>query len=202
MAYIYESSAWPRFGWRQETLAGQLADARHRQGRLLGRMEALGFKLQAEASLETLTEEILKSSEIEGEHLDKDQVRSSIARRLGMDIGALTPAERNVDGVVEMTLDATQKYAEPLTSERLFSWQAALFPTGRSGMNKIIVGAWRDDSSGPMQVVSGPHGRQRVHYQAPPAPVLEREMRSFMQWFDDAAAIDPVLKAGVAHLWF
>src|SRR5258706_15887957 len=136
MAYIYESSAWPRFGWRQETLAGQLADVRHRQGRLLGRMEALGFKLQAEASLETLTEEILKSSEIEGEHLDKEQVRSSIARRLGMDISGLPYADHHIEGVVEMMLDATHEFNTPLTTERLFRWHAALFPTGFSGMQR------------------------------------------------------------------
>jgi Fic family protein len=165
-------------------------------------MEALGFDLRAEAVLATLTEDVLKSSEIEGEILDKEQVRSSIARRLGMDIGALAPADRNVEGVVEMMLDATQKFQAPLTDERLFAWHAALFPTGRSGMTKIIVGAWRDDSAGPMQVISGPIGRERVHYEAPQASRLESEMAAFLKWFGEDTAHDPVLKAALAHLWF
>src|SRR6266446_1051245 len=146
--YIHHRSDWPRFHWDQAGLADQLAAVRHRQGRLIGRMEALGLRLREEAVLNTLTKDVLKSSEIEGEILDIDQVRSSLARRLGLDIGALTPADRHVDGVVEMMLDATQKYQEPLTEERLFGWHAALFPTGRSGMQKIRLGAWRDDSSG------------------------------------------------------
>ena len=200
--YIHELDDWPKFRWSQERLAGQLAAVSRHQGRLIGRMEALGFQLRAEAVLETLTEEIIKSSEIEGEVLDKDQVRSSIARRLGMDIGALTPTERNVEGVVEMMLDATQNYDTPLTRERLFNWHAALFPTGRTGMTKITVGAWRGEKSGPMQVVSGPIGRERVHYEAPEAARLEREMRAFLAWFNHGDSIDPVLKAAVAHLWF
>ena len=150
----------------------------------------------------TLTEDVLKSSDIEGEILDKEQVRSSIARRLGMDIGALVPADRHVEGVVEMMLDATQKYAEPLTGERLFAWQAALFPTGRSGMTRIIAGAWRDENSGPMQAVSGPIGRERVHYEAPSAGRLNAEMSAFLKWFAEEALLDPVLKAAIAHLWF
>ena len=165
-------------------------------------MAALGFQLRAEAVLATLTEDVLKSSEIEGEVLDKEQVRSSIARRLGMDIGALAPADRHVEGVVEMMLDATQNYAAPLTTERLFGWHAALFPTGRSGLSKIVVGAWRDDSSGPMQVVSGPIGREKVHYEAPAAELLADETAAFLEWFESDAPIDPVLKAAVAHLWF
>ena len=165
-------------------------------------MEALGFALRTEASLVTLTEDVVKSSEIEGERLDRDQVRSSIARRLGIDIGALTPAERDVEGVVEMMLDATQRYVEPLTAQLLFGWHAALFPTGRSGMHRIIVGAWRDDRTGPMQVVSGPVGRERVHYEAPSADRLAREMGTFVDWFNHEVSLDPVLKAGVAHLWF
>ena len=202
MAYIHELKEWPRFRWDEGLGAQHLAPVRHRQGRLIGRMEALGFDLRSEAVLATLTEDVLKSSEIEGEILDKDQVRSSIARRLGMDIGALAPADRHIEGVVEMMLDATQKYAEPLTDERLFAWHAALFPTGRSGMTEIIVGAWRDDGSGPMQVVSGPIGRERVHYEAPSAPRLEAEMFTFLKWFNDEALLDPVLKAALAHLWF
>lgn len=200
--YINELASWPTFRWSQERLADQLARVRHRQGRLIGRMEALGFKLRAEAVLETLTEEVIKSSEIEGDILDKDQVRSSLARRLGMDIGALTPAERDVEGVVEMMLDATQKFAEKLTAERLLGWHAALFPTGRSGLAKIKVGAWRDDKTGPMQVVSGPTGRERVHYEAPAADRLSSEMRAFLDWFEKGEPTDLVLKAGVAHLWF
>ncbi len=166
-------------------------------------MEGLGFHLRAEAVLQTLTEEVLKSSEIEGELLDKEQVRSSIARRLGMDIAGLVPADRDVEGVVEMMLDATQNYRAPLTKERLFAWQAALFPTGRSGMRKIVVGAWRTKASGAMQVVSGPIGRERVHFEAPDARRVEKEMRAFLDWFEaNDVAIDPVIKAGVAHLWF
>ena len=200
--YIHELQDWPRFRWDEAALTQRLAPVRHRQGRLIGRMEALGFDLRAEAVLATLTEDVLKSSEIEGEILDREQVRSSIARRLGMDIGALAPADRNVEGVVEMMLDATQKFAEPLTNERLFAWHAALFPTGRSGMTKIIVGAWRDDSAGPMQVISGPIGRERVHYEAPEASRLESEMTAFLNWFGEDTAHDPVLKAALAHLWF
>jgi Fic family protein len=200
--YIHELKEWPGFRWDEGLVARHLAACRHQQGRLIGRMEALGFELRAEAVLATLTEDVLKSSEIEGEILDKDQVRSSIARRLGVDIGALTPADRHTEGVVEMMLDATQKYAAPLTEERLFAWHAALFPTGRSGMTRIIVGSWRDDGTGPMRVVSGPIGRERVHYEAPSAPRLEAEMSAFLKWFNAGAVLDPVLKAALAHLWF
>jgi Fic family protein len=200
--YIYEFQDWPRFEWNRESLGEPLADVRHRQGRLIGHMEALGFNLRQEAILQTLTADVLKSSEIEGEKLDPEQVRSSIARRLGMDIGALKPADRNVEGIVEMMLDATRHYSQPLTADRLFSWHASLFPTGRSGMTKIRVGAWRDDSIGPMEVVSGPVGKERVHFQAPPAPRLDGEMQAFLDWFNTSADIDPVLKAGLAHLWF
>jgi Fic family protein len=200
--YIHELKDWPKFHWSHERIAAQLASVSRHQGRLIGRMEALGFQLRAEAVLESLTEEVIKSSEIEGEVLDKEQVRSSIARRLGLDIGALALVDRNVEGVVEMMLDATQSYEQPLTEERLFGWHAALFPTGRSGMTKITVGGWRTDKSGPMQVVSGPIGRERVHYEAPVAGRLRSEMRAFLKWFNAGAAIDPVLKAAVAHLWF
>ena len=162
---ICELQDWPRFDWNRERLAELLAEVRHRQGRLIGHMEALGFNLRQEALLQTLTADVLKSSEIEGEQLDAEQVRSSIARRLGIDIGALKPADRQVEGVVEMMLDATRLYDRPLTGERLFAWHTSLFPTGRSGMTKIRVGAWRDDSTGPMEVVSGPVGRERVHFQ-------------------------------------
>lgn len=200
--YIHELPDWPKFRWDRNRLAERLAAVRHRQGRLIGRMEALGFPLRSEATLENLTQEVLKSSEIEGEILNREQVRSSIARRLGLDIGGLTPADRHVEGVVEMMLDATEKYSEPLTEERLFGWHAAMFPTGRSGMKRIKVGGWRDDASGPMQVVFGPLGHERVHYEAPPAHRVAAEMTAFLDWFNGEVAIDPVLKAAVAHLWF
>ena len=201
-AYIHELPDWPRFRWDQQHLAELLPAVRHRQGRLIGRMAALGFDLRAEAVLRTLTEDVVKSSEIEGERLDRQQVRSSLARRLGINIGALTHADRDVEGVVEMVLDATGHYDAPLTAERLFGWHAALFPTGRSGMSRITVGAWRTEPSGPMQVVSGPAGRERVHFEAPAAARLEPEMRAFLDWFNATNATDPVLKAAIAHLWF
>jgi Fic family protein len=165
-------------------------------------MEALGFKVREEAVLRTLTEDVLKSSEIEGEKLDADQVHSSVARRLGIDIGGLQAADRHVEGVVEMMLDATQHFDRPLTAERLFGWHASLFPTGRSGMHRITVGAWRDDRTAPMQVVSGPVGRERVHFEAPPAERLEDEMQQFLEWFNGDATMEPVLKAALAHLWY
>ena len=200
--YIHEREDWPQFYWNAEKLAEPLASVRHRQGRLSGRMEALGFNLRQEAVLKTLTEDVVKSSDIEGERLDREQVRSSIARRLGMDIGALKPADRNVEGVVEMMMDATRKYDQPLDAERLFAWHASLFPTGRSGMSKIRTGAWRDDSTGPMQVVSGAIGKERVHYEAPTAERVDGEMHGFLEWFESKPDIDPVLKAALAHLWF
>ena len=200
--YIHERKGWPEFRWDHARIAARLVDVTHRQGRLIGRMEGLGFQLQAEAVLNTLTEDVLKSSEIEGERLDRDQVRSSIARRLGLDIGGLVPSDRNVEGVVEMMLDATQRYSEPLTGRRLFAWHAALFPTGHSGISKIRVGAWRDDAKGPMQVVSGPIGRERVHYEAPAADRVRDEIKKFAEWFEKDRSINLVLKAGVAHLWF
>ncbi len=200
--YIHELRDWPHLRWREAEVATKLAAVRHKQGRLMGRMEAFGFNLRAEASLQSLTEEVVKSSEIEGERLDRQQVRSSIARRLGIDVGALLPSDRDVEGVVEMILDATGNYEAALTEERLHAWHASLFPTGRSGLAKITVGAWRDDRSGPMQVVSGPIGRERVHYEAPAAKRLKKEMKAFLRWFNDEHAIDPMLKAAIAHLWF
>ena len=202
MDYTYHTPSWPSFRWNDEHITRRLAAVRHRQGRLIGRMEALGFSLRAEAVLQTLTEEVIKSSELEGELLDKAQVRSSLARRLGMDVGGLVSADRNVEGVVEMMLDATQNYASLLTAERLFAWHASLFPTGRSGMTRIRTGAWRDDPTGPMQVVSGPIGRERVHYEAPAASEIDSEMQAFLDWFESDAGPDPVLKAGIAHFWF
>lgn len=200
--YIHELEGWPLFHWSADTIAAPLASVRDRQSRLIRHMEALGFDLRQEAVLQTLTADVLKSSEIEGEKLDAGQVRSSIARRLGIDIGALKPADRHVEGVVEMMLDATRHYDKPLTADRLFGWHAALFPTGRSGMHKIKAGAWRDDSTGPMQVVSGAVGKERVHFEAPKAERVDADMRAFLKWFEADTKIDAVLKAGEAHLWF
>ncbi len=201
--YIHQLLNWPHFTWKQDLVAPLLAEVRHRQGRLLGRMEGLGFSLQAEANLQTLTLDVLKSSEIEGELLDADQVRSSIARRLGMDIAGLVPADRHVEGVVEMMLDATQHYQQVLSADRLFGWHSALFPIGRSGMHKIVVAAWRDNKKeDPMQVVSGASGREKVHFQAPDADRLQEEMSRFIHWFNEDTKMDGVLKAAVAHLWF
>lgn len=202
MKYIHQSGAWPKFTWDHTRIASLLGTVRNRQGRLMGRMEALGLSLRSEAVLRTLTLDIVKSSEIEGEILDPQKVRSSIARKLGMDIGGLLPSDRHIDGVVEMMLDATRNFNKTLTKGRLFGWHASLFPAGRSGMHKIVAGAWRDDSHGPMRVVSGPAGRERVHFEAPEASRLKSEMRDFLKWFNSPGDIDPVLKAGIAHLWF
>jgi Fic family protein len=199
MRYIHQLDCWPKFIWDHGKIAVLLGSVRNRQGRLMGRMEALGLALRTEALLE-----------IEGEVLDADQVRSSIARRLGLDIAGLVSSDRHVDGVVEMMLDATQNFNEKLTKDRLFGWHASLFPAGRSGIHKIVTGAWRDDSRGPMQVVSGPAGHEKVHFEAPEAARLEKEMKDFLGWFNGltlltmnhAAEIDTVLKAGIAHLWF
>lgn len=202
MPYIHENQNWPDFTWDNDTLSPLLASLRYREGQLVGRMRALGFNLRQEASLKSLTEDVVKSSAIEGATLNPDEVRSSIARRLGIDIGGLIPASRDVEGIVEMMLDATQNFAEPLTAERLFGWHAALFPTGRSGMHKITVGAWRTIEAGPMQVVSGPIGKEKIHFEAPAADRLEAEMTVFIAWFNGPTKTDPVLKAGIAHLWF
>ena len=199
--YIHDQPDWPRLHWKDDAVAALLADVRHRQGRLVGRMEALGFDLRREAVLGTLVEDVVKSSDIEGEKLDAGQVRSSVARRLGMDVGGIGRADRDVEGVVEMMLDATRRYDAPLTAERLFDWHASLLPTGRSGMSRITVGAQRRSDSDPMQVVSGPAGRERVHFEAPPAARLDGEMRAFLDWFEAPAETDPVVKAGLAHLW-
>jgi len=201
--YIHEQEDWPRLTWDSQGISDKLASVRHRQGRLLGRMEAIGFALREQAVLYTLTQDVLETSLIEGETLDREQVRSSLARRLGLDVGAIAPNDRHVDGVVEMMLDATKRYSEPLTAERLFGWHNCLFPTGHSGLTRIQVGEWRSDSTGPMQVVSGPIGREWVHFEAPSASRLPAEMDIFLDWFNDpATSIDPVLKAGLAHLWF
>lgn len=200
--WIHEHHNWPNFIWDAEILASKLADIRHRQGRLLGRMEGLGFELRREASLSTLTNDVVKSSAIEGENLNPEEVRSSIARRLGIDIAGLIPASRDVEGIVEMMLDATQQFSKSLTKDRLFGWHATLFPTGRSGMHKITVGGWRTVDAGPMQVVSGPIGKEKLHFEAPSAERLEREMKAFLVWLGREDNTDPVIKAGIAHLWF
>jgi Fic family protein len=202
MQYIHQKTGWPDLRWDNTRLLPLLADVRHRQGRLVGRMEGLGFRLRSEATLATLTSDVVKSSAIEGEFLDAAQVRSSIARRLGLDFAGETKSGRDVEGVVEMMLDATQKFAQPLTRKRLFAWHASLFPTGHSGMRKITVGAWRPASIGAMQVVSGPIGRERVHFEAPASNRLEREVLAFLDWFEADNGIDPVLRAGLAHFWF
>ena len=201
-SYIHQQPDWPRLHWRSDILLDHLSAVRHRQGRLLGRMIDLGFDLASEAVLDTLTDDVVKSSEIEGEILDVSQVRSSVARRLGLDAGGMVHANQNVAGIVDIMLDATENYAEPLTKERLCDWQAALFPTGRSSLRPIKTGQWRDDDTGPMQVVSGPVGRERVHFEAPAAERLDEEMDKFLDWFNAPSAIDGVLRAGVAHLWF
>ncbi|HTC91105.1 MAG TPA: DUF4172 domain-containing protein, partial [Bryobacteraceae bacterium] len=190
--YIHDAPSWPTFEWDRDALAEPLAAVRLRQGRLIGHMEALGFSLRTEAVLQTLTSDVIKTSEIEGERLDADQVRSSIARKLGVDIGALKAADRNVEGVVEMMLDATHHYDRPLTASRLFGWHASLFPAGHSGLRKIKSGRWRDDSGGPMQVVSGPIQRERVHFEAPAAARLPEETKQFLKWFNAAAHGDAV----------
>lgn len=200
--YLWQKPQWPAFTWDESAITKLLATVCREQGRLLGKMEALGFELRSEAHLRTLTEDVIKSTEIEGEILARDQVRSSIARRLGMDVSGLVPVDRNVEGVVEMMLDATGNYANTLSEERMFAWHASLFPTGRSGMSKIQVGKWRNDSSGPMQVVSGPIGKETVHYEAPPADRVPDEMKKFLNWFRKPGDTDPLLTAGLAHLWF
>ena len=200
--YLWEQPEWPTFSWDDQSLSTLLARVSREHGRLLGRMEALGFELRDEAHLRTLTEDVVKTSEIEGEELEPGQVRSSIARRLGMNVAGLIPSDQQVDGVVEMMLDATGNYENPLTVERLFAWHAALFPTARSGMQKIKVGEWRDDSEGPMQVVSEPMGHETVHYEAPPAARIRDEVASFLCWFEQPGDLPPLLISGLAHLWF
>jgi Fic family protein len=201
-AFIHQQKDWPNFQWDSEQIVNLLSEARNLQGRLFGKMESLGFNLRNEALLDTLTIDVLKSSEIEGEFLNPDQVRSSIARRLGMEIAGSVESDRNVDGVVEMMLDATQNCFKPLTADRLFDWHAALFPTGRSGMYKITVADWRTDSTGPMQVVSGAMGKEKVHFQAPDSSLVEKEMNLFVDWFNNNVKMELVLKAAIAHLWF
>jgi len=201
--YIWQQKEWPHWTFDHNRLSSLLSQVTLERGKLLGAMQALGFKTSEEVSLKALTSDVVKSSEIEGEKLNPESVRSSLARRLGIEDGTLMPADKHVDGVVEMVLDATRNYAKPLDEDRLFGWHAALFPTGHSGMYKITVAAFRDDKEGPMQVVSGGAGREKVHYEAPPASTLKSEMAYFLQWFNHQDnELDPVLKAGLAHLWF
>ena len=200
-AFIHQQDNWPEFTWNSNDFMSLLSEVRNLQGRLIGKMETLGFELRNEAILDTLTLDVIKSSEIEGEFLNPDQVRSSIARRLGMEIAGAVESDRNVEGVVEMMFDATQNCFAPLTAERLFDWHAALFPTGRSGMYKITVADWRKDTTGPMQVVSGAMGKEKVHFQAPDSELMEKEMHRFIEWFNNDK-IDLVIKAAIAHLWF
>ena len=200
--YIYQDKNWPNFRWDTEVLLTHVSRVRDLQGRLIGRMEGMGFELREDAVLETLTEDIVKTSEIEGELLNAEEVRSSVARRLGMDVSGLPAASRDVEGVVEMMLDATQRFEAPLTKERMCGWHAALFPTGRSGMHKITVGDWRQDDRGPKQIVSGAMGREKIHYVAPDAPLMEAEMNQFIEWFNSDQRLEPVIKSAIAHLWF
>jgi Fic family protein len=200
--FIHERSEWPHFRWQEEKVTPKLAHVRYLQGHLLGKMGELGFDIRQEASLEVLTSDVLKTSSIEGEILDPQSVRSSLAKKLGIEMVTIMPRDRYIDGVVDMLLDATRNYDNPLTQDRLFGWHALLFPTGRSGLKQIRVGAWRTEQEGPMQVVSGPIGREKVHFEAPEAQKVEGEMSSFLFWFNEEHTLDLVLKAGIAHLWF
>ncbi len=200
--YIHEQDNWTNFTWNEKLVSNKLVETRNLQGRLLGRMEAIGFNFQDEAILTTLTLEIVKSSEIEGEILDLEQVRSSIARRLGIELSGAIESDRHIDGIVEMMLDATQRYNLPITKERLFGWHSSLFPTGWSNMYKIVVADWRKDATGPMQVVSGAMGREEVHFEAPSSDRIDAEMDKFINWVEEETEIDPVLKSAIAHLWF
>ncbi|MBI3510735.1 MAG: Fic family protein [Bacteroidetes bacterium] len=200
--YIHENAKWPELTWDTDELLPLLMSIRHKQGRLKAHLHLLGFAMRNETDLQTLTQDVLKSNEIEGEFLDAQQVRSSIARQLGMHIAGLIPSDRNVDGLVEMMLDATRNYKVPLTKNRLYGWHSLLFPEGRSGMHKITVGKWRRNDKGPMQVVSGAMGKERVHYEAPDATRVRHEMKLFLKWFNTDKKTDPVLKSGVAHFRF
>lgn len=200
--YIHQKEDWPTFKWDDKLLIDLLSEVRNLQGKIVGKMEALGFSLRNEAVLETLTLDVLKTAEIEGEILNVEQVRSSLAKKLGIQIENPVYSERNVDGIVDMLIDATQNFDNDLSKERLFDWHFSLFPTGRSGTYKIKVGNWRSDTTGPMQVVSGAMGKEKVHFEAPNSALLEEEMELFLNWFKSKEKIEPVIKAGIAHLWF
>ncbi len=202
MIYIYQNTDWHSFRWCGEKIQNLLLEIKKSQGYLLGKMDSLGFDVKNNALLQVLTENIIKSSEIEGQILDKHLVRSSIARRLGIDIGGETPVSRDIEGVVEMMLDATQNYSSNMTKERLIGWHAALFPTGFSGMYKINVGNYRNDELGPMQVISGYAGKEKIHYEAPSALILEKEMNEFLNYINTDNEYDSLIKAGIVHLWF
>jgi len=202
MTYIWQQADWPRFRWDGDTLLAPLGEARHKQGWFLGHMAQLGFELKLEAELLATTDDVMKTSAIEGESLDLASVRSSVAKRLGLAHGGIAPVDRKVEGIVEMMLDAAHNHARPLTVERLFGWHAGLFPTGFSGLQKLDVGGWRKDREGPMQVISGAYGRRRIHYEAPPADRLSSEVEAFLAWFNGPLEIDPLLRSGLAHFWF
>ena len=202
MSYIYQDNNWPDFRWDNNEILKLLGEVRNRQGRIIGKMESVGFELKNEAILNNLTREVVKSTEIEGELLNEELVRSSVANRLGLDIAGLPNTDRYIDGIVEMMCDATVNFRDQVTFDRLQGWHCALFPTGRSGMHKIITGNWRDDSNGPMQVVSGAFGRIKIHFQAPPASELNAEVGAFIEWVNNYTELEPVLKAAIAHLWF
>lgn len=200
--YLWQAPDWPNWRYDLAALVGPMAEVSRAQGILIGRLADVGAPLRDKANLLALTEDVLRTSEIEGERLSVASVRSSLARRLGVDIGALAAVDRHVEGVVEMVLDATANCHAPMSRERLFGWHAALFPTGYSGLSKIQVAGWRDDANGPMQVVSGSIGRQNVHFEAPPAVRLEIESERFLAWLNGDSGEPPLLKAGLGHLWF
>ncbi|MEQ9115448.1 MAG: Fic family protein [Rickettsiales bacterium] len=200
--YLYEHKEWPNFTWDQNAISPKLAEVRLFQGKLLGKMQSLGFDLQEEATLSMLTDDVVKTSEIEGESLNKTLVRSSIANKLGIDTEQEYKVDRNIEGIVQIMLDATTNYLRPLTEDRLFDWHAALFPTGRSGIFKITVGGWRNEETGVMQVVSGAIGREKVHFEAPKHEGIPQEMKKFLEWFNQNNDLDLVLKSAIAHLWF
>ncbi len=200
--YIHDLPEWPEFTWDDAELAEPLAALRFRQGMLMGRMESLGLSLQLDATVENVTLDAVRSSRIEGEQLDADEVRSSVARHLGLETGGLTPSSPRVEGIVDIVVDATSNYRSPLTLDRLFGWHRALFPVSNRSRNIVRTGEFRTDEKGPMQVVSGAYGRERVHFQAPAAARLDEELSTFLGWFNDETAVDPVVKAALAHFWF
>jgi len=197
--YIYEYKNWTDFSWENNEINAIFGEVRLMQGKIIGQMNALGFSAKEEASLTALTLDVVKSSEIEGDLLNFNQVRSSIARRLGINTAGLVKSNRYIEGVVEMMLDATQRADLPLTEKRLLGWHAALFPNGFSGPYPIEVGRYR---SGEMQVVSGAMGKEKVHYQAVKPEKVKSEMKKFLTWLNKEDKLDPVLKAAIAHFWF
>ena len=200
--FIYQKQEWPKFRWDNEYLLPKIGKVRNEQGKILGFMGSIGFELRKEASFEALTIDILNTNEIEGEILNRAEVRSSLARRLGMDLVGLIPSARNVDGVVDMMVDAIENNEQEISEERLYGWHSSLFPSGRSGMYKILTGQYRQDTTGPMQVVSGALGKEKIHFQAPSSEMVKMEMNKFIKWFNNEEHYDPVIKAGIAHLWF